>query len=92
MGTVSSQHLLPFPSPEINKIYILKEKIPQKHVILSLLICPLGLQLVPCTRVLEGPGHLEHGPQSRVESGVCGQRTWCHCSLLEHSLPSSMES
>lgn len=56
-GLGSAQPLLPCPSPEINKIYILKGKIPPKHVIVKcLLLCPLGLQLVPCTvclRVLD---------------------------------------
>lgn len=86
VGTVSSQRLL---SPEINKIYILKKRLLKACNFKSLLICRLGLQLVPCTHVLKAPGHLEHSPRSRAENGVCGPTGWRHCPLLGHSLPSS---
>lgn len=66
-GLGSSQPLLPCPSPEINKIYVLKGKIPPKHVIVSL---SSGLTACSLHRVFEGPGHLEqaHGRGLRMGS------------------------
>lgn len=50
-GLGSAQPLLPCPSPEINKIYISKGKIPPKHVIISACYSVLwaySLFLAPC--------------------------------------------
>lgn len=95
--SVPLQHLPPLPFPEINQMSAVKKRCLKARSLKSSLTRPLGLWLVPCVRVLEGPGHSARGLWSRAQNGVCwlegrrgrGVRAGPHGTLLGHSSPSS---